>query len=72
MLIILKDDKEIFKVMKEVIKIVYEGVKGDKLKGVKFECLKIMLCDGDEEMDIEECLEFENVMFINVLSKMKL
>ncbi len=57
--------------MKEAIKTAYEGAKGDKLKGVKFERLKTTLRDGDEEMDTEERPEFENAMFINVSSKTK-
>lgn len=40
MLIIPKDDKETLKAMKEAIKTAYEGAKGDKLKGVKFDRLK--------------------------------
>jgi hypothetical protein len=71
MLIISKDDKETLKAMKSAIKTAYEAAKGDKLKGVKFEKLKVSLRDGDEEMDTEERPEFENSMFINVSSKTK-
>lgn len=71
MLIISKDDKETLKAMRKAIKAAYEAGKNDKLKGVKFEKLKVTLRDGDEEMDTEERPEFENAMFINVSSKDK-
>lgn len=69
MLLIPKDDKETIKYMKQAIKAAYEAAKSDKLKGVKFDKLKITLRDGDDEMDIEERPEFEGMYFMNVSSK---
>ena len=69
MLLIPKDDKETINYMKQAIKAAYEAAKSDKLKGVKFDKLKITLRDGDDEMDIEERPEFEGMYFMNVSSK---
>lgn len=71
MLLIPKEDKETVGNMKKAIKAAYEAAKSDKLKGVKFDKLKITLRDGDDEMDIEDRPEFEGMYFMNVSSKTK-
>lgn len=71
MVLIPKDDKETLDAIKGAIKTAYEAAKGDKLKGVKPEKLKITLRDAEEEFDLEENPEMENMMFINVSSKTK-
>ena len=68
-LLIRKDDSDTLECFDAAIKAAYENGKSDKLKGVKFENVKVTLRDGDEEYDTDEYPEYKGMMFINVSSR---
>lgn len=66
MILIPKDDKKNLARLIRTIDAAYEAGKGDKLKGVKRDKVKITLRDADEELDLDENPEFEGHYFMNV------
>ena len=71
MLLIPKEDTETLELFEEAIDAAYEIAKGDKLKGIKRDKVKVTLRDADEEFDTEEQPEMAGMMFINVSAKNK-